>query len=847
MKIRIVRNVFLILLSLLIGAFISGMLLLRLYEDDFGEAIIESIKTQLNAEVIIGNTSFSYFSSFPLVSCDFEDILVKDNQGRELVNAKILGLRLNMYNLLRKSLKLENILIKDGVIHIVYDRKGQANYDILNSSNDEGYIKHTSLDYVGFEDVRLLIDHYKSDWHLDSKLADIKLKYEDNIEQSLFSLSGKAILRAYEQGAWKLTEKLNLELDASGNGVKKTSAWSINSESLKINDQKAELLCNWKNSAQSTIDVSFSIKNGEFEELMSILSEGKYKEDEFKMRGSYDLRLHMKGPNAKGQFPEFKLSGSINKGYFKNRNYNQAFEDVSTNFEIYKALNQSWDAAEFNLHDLKLRSNELSFGLNITGINLIDPSIVMTGSGALSLSALSGLMRIPENYEIKRGVAGIEEMKFSLKRHGETWKLGEVSGRCTFENLVSSFNEAKVEIPLAKVEWSNEVLLFTPFDGALNGQEFRIGGRVKDFRQSLNRKSLKMIIDGRIAGITYEDLLKLGRKDQAILSDTTSEQSSSWTYDIDVLLDIDEFYYDHVEFVDNSVDLEWNQKYLDFTVQTSAFEGALDGRGRLHLKERHELDLMLSTASINIEELLKGFKNFDQEVVEYKNLRGKSNTKSVIRVFWNDEWTFMPNELQVYSDLEIIDGELLGLDMLYAFSDWIKLRDLMHIKFSRMQNLLEISNGKVYVPHMFVQSNAMNLTLAGEHGFDNSIDYSFKINAGQVLWNKVKKYKNDKQALPAKRQGMFNMYYKLRGTVEDYTVENDRDAVQSHFEHSLVHEEIIYEELRRAFPSLIRKEFEPEEWMDMGYRNPKAGTYQGTADSVGLDYVELDEEYIDGF
>jgi hypothetical protein len=256
---------------------------------------------------------------------------------------------------------------------------------------------------------------------------------------------------------------------------------------------------------------------------------------------------------------------------------------------------------------------------------------------------------------------------------------------------------------------------------------------------------------------------------------------------------------------------------------------------------------MLSTASINIEELLKGFKNFDQEVVEYKNLRGKSNTKSVIRVFWNDEWTFMPNELQVYSDLEIIDGELLGLDMLYAFSDWIKLRDLMHIKFSRMQNLLEISNGKVYVPHMFVQSNAMNLTLAGEHGFDNSIDYSFKINAGQVLWNKVKKYKNDKQALPAKRQGMFNMYYKLRGTVEDYTVENDRDAVQSHFEHSLVHEEIIYEELRRAFPSLIRKEFEPEEWMDMGYRNPKAGTYQGTADSVGLDYVELDEEYIDGF
>ena len=127
-------------------------------------------------------------------------------------------------------------------------------------------------------------------------------------------------------------------------------------------------------------------------------------------------------------------------------------------------------------------------------------------------------------------------------------------------------------------------------------------------------------------------------------------------------------------------------------------------------------------------------------------------------------------------DVTGTDGELVGLQMLEDFSSFIHIEDLRRIKFSRMQNYLEITNRRIILPAMLIQSNAVNLTLSGTQTFDDEINYKVRVNAGQVLLNRIKRHDADLDPLPAEK-GWFNLYYSMVGTLDKYEMKRNKKCV----------------------------------------------------------------------
>jgi hypothetical protein len=122
------------------------------------------------------------------------------------------------------------------------------------------------------------------------------------------------------------------------------------------------------------------------------------------------------------------------------------------------------------------------------------------------------------------------------------------------------------------------------------------------------------------------------------------------------------------------------------------------------------------------------------------------------------------------------------------------MEDLRRVRFTDMQNFLEVKNEKVYIPVMLIQSNALNMTLSGEHSFDNEINYKIKINAGQVLLNRLKKHDNDLDPLPDKG-GLFNLYYSITGNIDKYEMKRKKRTVKEEFERSEARKEQIAAQL----------------------------------------------------
>jgi hypothetical protein len=194
---------------------------------------------------------------------------------------------------------------------------------------------------------------------------------------------------------------------------------------------------------------------------------------------------------------------------------------------------------------------------------------------------------------------------------------------------------------------------------------------------------------------------------------------------------------------------------------------------------------------------------------------------------------FNSNNLKVYAGIGIKDGELKGIDMLEDFSKIIHINDLKHIRFVNMENWLEISNGQVYIPAMFLQSNAINLRLSGVQGFDERIDYSLKVNAGQVIAEKVKRHDGELTPIAAKEHGFFNLYFNIYGDLDDMDYKTSKRIVNEQFIASESRKLDVRYALEKAFGP-IELIAEPKQWADLG-------------DFELPEDMEEEVEYIDGF
>jgi hypothetical protein len=116
---------------------------------------------------------------------------------------------------------------------------------------------------------------------------------------------------------------------------------------------------------------------------------------------------------------------------------------------------------------------------------------------------------------------------------------------------------------------------------------------------------------------------------------------------------------------------------------------------------------------------------------------------------------------------------------------------------------------------MFIQSNAMNLTLSGEHDFSNNFEYNIQVNAGQVLTNRFKKHDPNLRPIKAKRKGFFNLYYRVYGDLDNYEFESSKRRVEADFARSQYRKREIQRALVAEFGPIDLVQ-EPATWGDEG-------------------------------
>jgi len=873
---------------LLIGSGILTLLFILLlviiaafFEKSISNRLVTEINNQLEAELTVEEFDLSLLSGFPYASANLRGVILADSREGTLLEANNLAFRFGLFSLFGSSINVKSILIQDGALFVHIDRKGRANYNILRQSEakpkqvaaDAGGDFAMKLDKARLEDVELIYIDESSKQEIKMLVKEAVLSGAFSNEK--FSLSSFSELKSefIELNGSRYFTGKNLVYDANidvdlGNGsyVFKDVDVGIESNVFKVN---GEINTSGKN---TDFDLQLTTKEGSLESLIELLPEESlaYFSD-FKSKGTFFCNATVKGRLNTKENPRIVATFGLKNGRISSDKLGSAIKDVTFNAAFDNGKSRHNNSTVFEISNFKGYFKRELFESSLKVTNLDDPNIDFKLDGVLPLNAVHGLLN---SKAITDGDGEIELKKLAVKgRYKDMISPSRISrvkaaGRIEFDDASLTINKQPLLVDKGHLTLQNNSIQVEDIKIEAGDSEIYLDGKFLNlipvlFADSLNSKHAELKfqatldapnldIDQLIAMTvlpTEPGLLRKSGIDSVKVANTLNRERITKFLKGNFKAKIDQYNYKLIEGEDFNGDLSFDNNELTIKGNTSAMEGSFQLDGKAYFKDRPYVEAKLITDEINIKEFFRQAENFGQTVLQSKHIKGKLNAKLFIMAYWDEEGNFLDEKLNVLGDVSVSNGELLNYKMLYDFSTYVKIKDLRHIKFVNMRNWLEIKNRKVYIPAMFTQTSALNLTVSGEHSFDDKIDYNIKVNAAQVLFSKFKKYNPSLEPQEAKRRGWFNLHYHIYGKVDKYKIKNDKRGVNRRFEISDRRKKKIQERLIAQFGNAIDTSEEPNDWKDeipefQGDENPDNIEYLEGFEEVGdtTEYIDWDDD-----
>ncbi len=837
---RVLKKIGIVLLVILLVLVSAAIVIAGFFQEAVGKKLIAEINKQLTTELTVGDFDLSLLRGFPNATASLHNVVVKGQFGEGLLEAKDMAFHFRLLSLFGPQVKVHSVTISDGALNIHIDNRGNSNYKIFKPSATakEGKfnisLKQANLNKIELayrddklkQQILMQVEEAAFSGELSSKRYD--LVSTAKLASNFIDLNGK---RYFAGKKWGYDANIYMNLDQGQYDFKKVK--------VLVEDNTFSLAGGVKKEKAFTyFDLVATADDANIESVIALMPEQQLESlGDFSSSGQFHFSVDILGKLSPTESPDIEATLNMEDGRLTHPKLKEPFKEVSfeaifTNGERNALSTSSFEIKNFTGY---LHRELLTMHLKVDDFD--EPFIDFQADGALPMGYLYDFLGHPDisggdgEIEISNlDLSGLYRDMVSISNIMEVQMGGEVD----FDDASLKINGENITIDQGKLIFSDNLISLQNLEIEGAGNDIRFEGNVWNllpvlFADSLNTYDAKLKFEGEMYAPKL-DLLKLRQMaDISVEEDDVTEE----TYDSlhvekymrrehltdflqgDFQAKVDEFSYNKIEGKDFSGRLVFE----DSKMQVLGTAGGMDGEfaldGTLFFEKEPYLHAKLSSDKVDIKKFFYQTENAGQDFLRHEHLEGTMNAKMLIHAFWDSTGYYLSDKLHVWAGLGVHDGALERFEILQEFSSYAKVRDLRNVQFEDMQNWLEIKDSKFYLPVLFIQNNAMNMSISGEQTFDGKIDYSIKVNAGQVLANKFKSGSNQKP-IKAKKDGFFNMYFNVFGTLDEYEYETNKRKVKDAFKRSEKQKQQIRAVLIRHFGAPLNMLREPAEWLDEG-------------------------------
>ena len=802
---RLLKSVFVVLSLLVVFVLAGGTLLAHLYGDEVKRFVVEEMNKGLAVPIQVESIEFSVLRKFPKASLQFAEVQcpsVGPQFGTDtLFFAEKVFVQFSVLDLLFGDYVIRKVHLENASFHILYDKRGRDNFHFWKppqpKEKKEGETKAT----ISYELNQVLVEGVELYYY--NKKSGIRASLEGNAFQlqGLFSSNSYALEADCDVMVKEFFAKQkyieNSNMTASFSLQVDSNHYEVNQSQIALDQLEFQVTGNVVNTSSSGLDLDVQVdgKKISLPELVAALPENvRAGFQKYNPQGKADIKVHIVGKASEQYLPEINIGYKVSNASAKVDTTELVLKKIDLEGQ-YKVrwerkgklvAKQEIDIPSFNAN---IGSNSFKGSLNVSSFTKPLIELSLTGDFDLKalkkdyLPALSALEYIEGNVAVDATLKGrikgfdkytkkdLNNMKISgtMEARGvevqatkEQHLFTDINGTVVFNDEDAFIEELALEVGSSDMTFDGYFNNFLPFV-LLDGERLLV---TADFRSKEIDLNELLVVEG--ASFKKEDEYMLELPEMI---------------DLNLKLAIDHLQFRRFDAANAKGDLRLKgKKVVANQLSFNGMGGGITAAGILDGSTGNDFLLTCDAQvdGIDINQLFYQFENFGQSVIQENNIRGNADATIQFASVWSKALEPDMDKLYTKADITIEKGKLNDFEMLLLLSDYIEIEELKKVSFSTLSNQIVIKNREIHVPKMEIKSSALNVELSGVHGFDNSINYNFKVYLPEILAKKSRKKKSNEEFGRIEDDGLgMWLFLSMTGTVEQPIIKyNRKEAIQ---------------------------------------------------------------------
>lgn len=737
---------------------VTSALLSLYYEQTVIRYLKKYLDEHLLTELSMKDIRFSVLKGFPNASVEISNVVILSgedfhrydfpgNFSDTLLRARTISFQFDLLKLIRRQYELKKIEVSQGRLNILFDRNNHHNLNIWKTGESMGrqdYAINLRAVLLNTTHVRIISARDQFQLAAYSQRTSFRGTYANkilsgeirgNLRADSIVLRNRILIRDVE---WHLAAKTFY----GGNRFR------IRQGKLQLNKIVASISGEYKTGKDASLDLALDIQQFGLEELMSLLpaaqkvlparmsftGDGKLNavirgsvsgKNNLFIQSGFDLtRCTAKNMDTREEISNINLRGSISGT--RAENFQLRFEHLSGD------LGKGGIKGSFSLNNLKTLQfrADLQANLDLEALKefaVLDTLESMTGFVQSDISVAGSLRQFADSSFraldlLNKGIFVFKDAGIKMK--SQLWDIRNITG---------------------KASW-NKTLRLDSLAFQVNGTNLLVSGYLNNLAGFLaKREPIQSGLDIRTDHFDLNKVLSNIPKRRSA-SSAPSFSLSRPVFHLNARLRADNFTAGKFRATDVSLRLSTARDSIyvhDFYLKFP--DGSITGDALITEDRDHLISVTCNSrpSKINIQQLFTAFNNFTQTFIVDKNVKGSLNGSISFFAQWDSTFKYIPANMKAQADIEITNGELVQFEPMLRLSKYIDVEELRHIRFSTLKNAIFISDRLVTIPEMDIHSTAFNISVSGQHSFDNVFDYRMRVLLSEVLFNKARKKKQE--------------------------------------------------------------------------------------------------------
>ncbi len=733
-----------ILLGLLFGA-------TKVIEQKVVQKAIEELNKEFKVPIYVDEVNFSLFKKFPYATMQFKNVTVlsASNFKRDdfagiksdtLLWIGNLYMAFNLSSLRQDKIELTRAYAEGVLINLLVDSKGKSNYDVFNpGSNNENTDTNSVqflMEQVELKQARICYNNQFKNISASFNIPSYKLKGAFFKDQYSVRTTGDLLLEEVHQGFihFKPKAPANVRMNFDINNQLIT----LNQAKLKTLGLEFQLTGTIKMGEKMVLDLKMAGDNIDLQKTnqwIQVESLQKYY-----IHGLLNFKAIIKGQVNEKTAPQIAINYSVSKASLKNKDTDATISGLSFTGKYSNGSLRNAASSKIDMNGLNFMFGKSSFHGSLLVSNFEKPNIDLQAMVTMEVEDLIGFL------PAKSGLKNTGTIIGEFSSHGQI-NLDSLSTSIIFQRLkntgILALKNISYESTDGRFKFNNLTAGLSLVNQNLQIRDLTAYVQNTTCSGNASIHNIFTLFTPNIEPLKVEAEMQLGEvdyKDLEFLFITGDTTSSNFELDFTSRITAKKYTQDSFVAANLSGLLSYSKSVV--TVPELMFQ-SIGGKSSMAVSydfTHATISKLTATgwvSSVNMNQLFQTFNNFGQDFITDKNIDGLLSSQFNLKMNYV-KGVSDASSLEYTGHVKIDNGRLQHFEPIKELATFIDVSELEDIKFSTLENDLLISNSRIQVPRMEINSSAFEIALSGEHRFSGDYEYHLQLYMSDLLFGKSK-------------------------------------------------------------------------------------------------------------